>query len=92
MKKISEMTEDEVRDYALSLEQEKQSFIDKEKGYTDKIGELTDLNTQLQKRNNDLFMKVEQQYSADTEDHAPQEEKTETCEDFARRLVQGGNK
>lgn len=94
MKKISEMTEDEVRDYALSLEKEKEAFADKEKSYQAREQELTDLNKALQKRNNDLFMRVEQQNSA--EDHAHEkeekEEKTESCEDFARRLIEGGKK
>lgn len=84
------MTEDEVRDYALSLQQEKQAFEQKENEYKSEIESLNGLNKALQKRNNDLFMKVEQQGSADDkkDDPAPpKEEKTETCEDFARRLL-----
>ena len=94
MKKISEMTEDEVRDYALSLEQEKQSFTQKEKDYQAKIEEVTGLNTALQQRNNKLFMQLEQQGADDYDDQSAdeeQEQKTETCEDFARRLIEGGN-
>lgn len=92
MKKISEMTEDEVRDYALALEQEKQAFTEKEKGYQEKINEVTGLNTELQKRNNKLFMQLEQQGGDDYDDQPEpekEEQKTETCEDFARRLLKG---
>lgn len=93
--KISEMNEDQLRDYALKLEEENQAFIEREKGLNEEIGELTDLNKQLQKRNNDLFMKVEQQGTAgDPNDYKnpPEPEKTETCEEFAKRLIEGGNK
>ena len=93
MKKISEMTEDEVRDYALQLEGEKSAFAEKEKNYQAREKELDDLNKALQKRNNELFLKVEQQNGVEEkeENKSTPEEKTETCEDFARRLIEGGN-
>ena len=91
--KISEMTEDQVRDYALKLEQEKQEYIEREKQHEKDMSEMVVLNKQLQKRNNDLFMQVEQQNGVD--DHKdptpPKEEKVESCEDFAKRLLNGGN-
>lgn len=93
--KISEMTEDQVRDYALQLENEKRAFADKEKQYQAREKELDELNKALQKRNNELFLKVEQQNGAEEKEEnkpTPEEEKTETCEDFARRLIEGGNK
>lgn len=93
MKKISEMTEDEVRDYALQLEQEKAGFEQKEIEYKSQIDEVNGLNKALQKRNNELFLKVEQQGTQDHADPVPNEDQqTESCEDFARRLVSGGNK
>ena len=92
--KISEMTEDQVRDYALKLEGEKQAWSDKEKEYIEQINEVNGLNKALQKRNNDLFIQVEQQGATDTGTPAKEkeEESTETCEDFARRLIEGGKK
>lgn len=92
--KISEMTEDQVRDYALQLESEKTAFLEKEKNYQAREKELDDLNKALQKRNNELFLKVEQQSGVEEKEEAKPtpEEKTETCEDFARRLIEGGNK
>lgn len=84
--KISEMTEEQVRDYALSLEQEKASTaqVMAEKDKT--INELKDLTIGLQKRNNALFLQVEQQKSVtpteDNEEEQADEVKGE--EDYAR--------
>lgn len=94
MKKISEMTEDEVRDYALKLESEKATFAEKEKEYQTANAELDSMNKALQRRNNELFLQVEQNVTAgksDEKEKEPEKEKTESCEDFARRLLEGVN-
>lgn len=89
MKKISEMTLEELQDYALALESDKQTLTDEKHELTAKNEELTGYNQALQKRNNELFLKVEQQITGpDTPD--PKEEKTESCEDFAKNLIMGG--
>ena len=86
MKKISEMTEEEVRDYALKLEQEKtasdQLIADKDKVIT----ELKDDVVSLQRRNNNLFMQVEQQTKqpAPAGNPEPTETPSQSLEDFAR--------
>ena len=85
MKKISEMTEEEVRDYALKLEQEKdanaQAMADKDKS----IAELTADVVALQRRNNSLFMQVEQQgKQPPAPPQEEPEEPTESLEDFAK--------
>lgn len=59
--KISEMTEEEVRDYALKLEEEKTAVAEQLAQKDTQIQEMRELNTALQKRNNELFLKVEQQ-------------------------------
>lgn len=92
MKKISEMTFEELQDYALSQDSKiKQLEQDNEKA-TKENAELTELNKSLQKRNNDLFMKVEQQATGGSNDPEEKEEKAEeiqSCEDFARNLLEG---
>ena len=55
------MTEDQVRDYALKLEEEKTATEQKLAEKDTLLHDLRELNTALQKRNNDLFLKVEQQ-------------------------------
>ena len=89
MKKISEMTHEELQDYALLLEGEKTTLTDENNALKGKNEELTGYNQALQKRNQELFLKVEQQVTPDPA--TPKEEpKTETCEDFARKLINGG--
>ena len=54
------MTEDQVRDYALQLEEEKTA---REQELAEKdtlLNDMRELNTALQKRNNELFLKAEQ--------------------------------
>lgn len=91
MKKISEMTIEELQDYALARDQENASLKDENKKLVDQNVELTDWNKALQRRNNDLFMQVEQQSSLP--ENAPQNggqpEEIESCEDFARNLILG---
>lgn len=84
-KNISEMSLEELQDYALNL----RSVIDvKDKELddlkADKV-ELQNLNKTLQKRNNELFMRVEQPIQSSTE--GPAELPTvESCEEFAQNL------
>ena len=90
MKKISEMSLEELQDYALDLET-KQAAADAEKTELNgKITELTGLNLDLQKRNNSLLMKVEQQHTINP---TPANDTTpvETCEEFAIRIAKGVN-
>lgn len=86
--KISEMTLEQLQDYALTLEGEKTNLTNENNALKTKNEELTGYNQALQKRNNELFMKVEQQVVGKDEDEKPaDEDKAETCEDFARNLV-----
>ena len=84
--KISEMTEDQVRDYALQLEEEKQAREEELAQAKIREQDLRDLNTALQKRNNDLFLKVEQQIVPGPEEKV-QPAPTPTCEDLAHKLA-----
>lgn len=88
MKNISEMSLEELQDYALSLEEERTAAAARESALNGKIGELTELNQALQTRNNNLLMKVEQKNAGTDPDSAPAP--VETCEDFARRIATGG--
>lgn len=88
MKKISEMSLEELQDYALDLETKNKALTDEKTAEVNKNTELTELNKALQKRNNELFMKVEQQGSKED----PKEKETEevqSCEDFAKSLLGG---
>lgn len=87
MKKISEMSLEELQDYALDLEGKQTAAAAEKDELTGKINELTTLNQALQTRNNALLMKVEQQHTG--ADPTPAPEKIESCEDLARRLVIG---
>lgn len=87
MKKISEMSLEELQDYALDLET-KQAAAESEKStLNNKITELTGLNLDLQKRNNSLLMKVEQQHTPTPTPAEP--EHVETCEELAVRIAKG---
>lgn len=92
--KISEMTLEQLQDYALKLEQDNaqaKSDIEKVKA---EVNELTGFNKALQKRNNELFMQVEQQGS-NTPDEGEKDKPpvpVKTCEEFAREYVLGGKK
>lgn len=87
-KKISEMNEDELRDYALQLENDKAEMSNQIEEITNKQNELQELNTQLQKRNHALFLKVEQQVlGLPNEEGAPTP--SQTCEDLGMKLGQG---
>lgn len=87
MKKISEMTLEELQDYALTLEAQNATERENNASLSAEVQELTGLNKTLQKRNNDLLMKVEQQPTPTPTD--PPEKPAESCEDFAKRFVKG---
>ena len=86
MKKISEMTLEELQDYAQGLQTRNGELTSQlaEKDHT--IEELNATNLALQQRNNRLFMQVESQ----TTNPTPTKEEPaelESCEDFAKRTV-----
>ena len=87
--KISEMKLEELQDYALKLQEENGALKESEKEKNAKIEEITELNKSLQKRNNDLFMKVEQGIPESGEKEK-EEKETTSCEDFARNLIKEG--
>lgn len=78
------MTESEVRDYALSLEQEKSATAQLMAEKDSTINELKDLNLGLQKRNNALFLQVEQQKEVKPTEEPIEEEEVKSEEDYAR--------
>ena len=86
MKKISEMTQDELKDYALSLEADLQAEKDANAAKQAELDEANNLNKVLQKRNNDLFLKVEQQATPPEGGKEAEPEPVQTCEDFAKNL------
>lgn len=88
MKKISEMTLEELQDYALDLESKQTAAEGEKTALNGKIAELTDLNQALQTRNNSLLMKVEQQHTQ-TQTHQAEQTAIESCEDFAARIAKG---
>lgn len=81
---IAEMTLEELQDYALQLQEKNASLEEDKKVLTGSVEELTGLNKQLQKRNNDLFMRVSQGVP---DEGVKEVEKVETCEEFARKLI-----
>ena len=86
-KKISEMTEDELRDYALELENTNKTLTEERDKVKGDYEELTTLNKALQKRNNDLFLKVEQQHTdTDKKDEQEGNADPETCEDYGVKI------
>ena len=85
MKKISEMTLEELQDYALEQDNKIKTLTTNIEGLTAENTEIKGYNLELQKRNNKLFTQLEQQdIVAQKED--PKKEVT-TCEDFARNLI-----
>ena len=90
--KISEMTLEQLQDHALKLESDLAASKDREDGLNAKISELTGLNLDLQKRNNALFIQVEQQAAPPQENPPAPPASVESCEDFARNLIIGDKK
>lgn len=87
MKKISEMSLEELQDYALDLETKQAAAETEKTELNNKITELSGLNLDLQKRNNNLLMKVEQQHNNPTP--AAEPASVESCEEFAARIAKG---
>lgn len=87
MKKISEMSLEELQDYALDLETKQAAAETEKTTLNGKITELTELNQALQTRNNSLLMKVEQQHTPNTT--AAEPASVESCEEFAARIAKG---
>lgn len=83
---ISEMTLEQLQDFAVRQQEQINSLQGEQAQLNGKITELTELNTTLQRRNNELFLRVEQGVMPTPEAPKP-EEKKETCEDFAKNLV-----
>ena len=90
MKKISEMNLEELQDYALDLEEKNKTLDERCVEYEREKGVLIGLNQQLQTRNNNLLMKVEQQGAGENAPQQPAEEVAESCEDFAKNLIKEG--
>lgn len=89
--KISEMTLEQLQDYALAQDEKikglEDTIADKDKS----IAEVNDLNKTLQKRNNDLLLKVEQKATTDDgKKEEPAPVKIKTCEELASELIKGG--
>ena len=87
--KISEMTLEELQDYAMQQEERITGLESENNQLRTEKSELSGLNLSLQRRNNDLFMRVEQSGNI-TPTAEPQPQTTENCEDFAKRFVEGG--
>lgn len=85
MKKIAEMTLEELQDYALQLEGEKKELSDQITAQQSSIDELNATNLALQQRNNRLFMQVEAGQKDPQSSSDPQP--VESCEEFAQRTV-----
>lgn len=84
---IKDMTLEQLQDYAVELVEKNNAALAREQQLTQTNTELLELNKTLQKRNNDLFMKVEQQA---TQSPKSEVKEVESCEDFAKRI--GGYK
>lgn len=87
MKKIAEMTLEELQDLAVAQQEQITAAAQRENELNEKITELTGLNQSLQVRNNNLLMKVDQGPAEPTP--TPEPVKIESCEDFARRIIKG---
>lgn len=89
MPTISEMTLEQLQDYALNLEGERDGLNERVTSLNAQIEDLYKVNRELQDRNNYLFTRVEQSQKPmepTPEDPAP----VESCEDFARNLIYKG--
>lgn len=82
---ISEMSLEQLQDYALELKNEVAEGKTREADKEAQINDLRALNTTLQKRNNELFMKVEQQSVNPVEDQKAEQDSLPSCEDFASK-------
>lgn len=89
MKTIDQMSLEELQAYALELEGKTNTLTEQQNAANAKISDLQDLNTALQKRNNDLLMRVEQK-QPDPQPQPDPTPKTESYEDFAKRILSKG--
>ena len=88
---INEMDLEQLREHATAQAERLSAYEQREQELNGKITELTDLNQNLQRRNNTLLLKIDQQQPTPTP--APAAPATvESCEDFARRIIKGDNK
>lgn len=90
--KISEMNFDQLQDYALKQEEKITTLESDLTAKEAERVELDNLNKTLQKRNNELFLQVEQKVVGDPKDdpNGKKEDETETCEEWARKYILGG--
>lgn len=85
--KISEMTLEQLQDYAVELENKVQAKEEELQASATKQAELQDLNTTLQKRNHALFLQVEQQPERqEGADKLADPEPLKSCEDLGKEL------
>ena len=82
------MSEDEVRDHALELRQQLATLQEDMQHVNEEMEETRKTNLLLQKRNNELFMRVEMG-KAPEEEEQPAEEDKESIEDFAINNLKG---
>lgn len=84
--KISEMTLEQLQDYAVQLENDKavsdQALADKE----NENKTLKEINLDLQKRNKELFLKVEQQPTP-SNNPTPEPDDVESYEDAVKNKI-----
>ena len=85
--KISEMTLEQLQDYAVARDEEINGLRSENESLRNERTELTSLNQELQRRNNALFLKVEQQGTGAGAPEPKEEPKVQSCEDFARSLI-----
>lgn len=95
MKKISEMSLEELQDHALKLEGDKKTLEQQVQDLKGEVEQTNNLNKQLQKRNNDMFVQLEQQATpgkTDKQENEEEEQQVPSCEEFAKNYILGGNK
>lgn len=80
------MTVEELQDHALKLQEQLEAEKHARQEQEKKYGELNDLNLALQKRNNELFLKVAQKGSIE-EPEGKEEPTALSCEDFTKKYV-----
>lgn len=76
-----------MQDYALTLEQDKQTLTSNLATKDTELKELQDTNLLLQKRNNELFVRVEQGVKSPQENEQEDDQPVESCEDFALKNI-----
>lgn len=83
------MSEDEVRDHALELRQQVATLQAEMQQANAEMEETRKTNLLLQKRNNELFMRVEMGKAPEEEKPEEPEEDPESLEDFAIKNMKG---